>query len=231
VREPDREIIRTFWLTDVKQLRDRCDQERLGPITNKEIAKEAGIPTSTLSEWMSCKRDYVPEWDRVGLIIESLGGTVKEWVPKWRAARAAYDRLGRAETSPQSGQQPLQPMPPKHPKRFRRIAILAGLVVVAGVGTWLVISAFSNSGPTDAVRPATDVGGARCVKVREDTETVSVFKDSVGRDKWTEWRGGTRFWNAGDTSNPPRYRVPLSNGQYGYVTRDSKYVTQADDCP
>jgi hypothetical protein len=225
VHEPDRDTIRTFWLKEVKDLRDRHDRDRLDrnlkPITNKEVAQKTEIPTTTLSDWMSCRRDVVPDWERFSQIVECLDGTVKEWVPKWRKARAAYDRIGK-ET----------PKPEPQKRKLWKIAIPAGVVIVAGVGTWVVISAFSNSGPTDSVRPATDVGGARCVKVREDTDTVSVFKDPVSRDKkWGEWRGGTRFWSAGDTTNPPRYRVPLSNGQYGYVTRDSKYVTQADDCP
>jgi transcriptional regulator with XRE-family HTH domain len=93
-----RAIVRAFWLEDIQGLRDRHDQQRRDqnrpPITNKEIAKETGIPQSTLSDLLTNKRNTVPDWDRVCLIIDCLGGTTREWVPKWRAARASFDAMG-----------------------------------------------------------------------------------------------------------------------------------------
>src|SRR5215475_1822798 len=79
-----RTIIRMFWKVEIKGLRDRFDAERLrrnlGPVSNKEITKATGIPESTLSELMTSKRDMVPDWERVSLIIDYLGGGSQEWV-------------------------------------------------------------------------------------------------------------------------------------------------------
>jgi hypothetical protein len=224
VDDDPRVIIRAFWLAEVKELRARLDrgrlEENLGPITNKEIARATGIPQSTLSDLLKCKRDVVPDWDRVGLIVDRLGGTTREWVPKWRAARAAYDRLDK----------PSPPEPPKNKRRPRIILALVGGAAVLAVGVWIAVSMLTKPNP-DSVQPATGVVGIRCVKVKDETHTVSVFKDPASHDRWTEWPGGTRFWSDGDTTDPNRYRVPLSNGRYGYITRDSKYVAPASGCP
>lgn len=70
---------------------------------------------------------------------------------------------------------------------------------------------------------------ARCLRVTDETEDVSVFKDPAGYEKWTSWPGKTRFWSVGGTDT--RYEVPLDNGQHGYVNRGQQYVVVADDCP
>ena len=223
-----RAIIRSFWLEEVKALRDRHDRERLErnlpPIQNREIAKATGIPASTLSDLMTCKRDVVPDWDRVGLIIDCLGGRTQEWVPKWRKAKAAYDRLGKP--APQA-------VPERATKR-KRIWIIAGsaaIVVAVGVGIAVYFGTRPSGGSSSGVQPATGIANARCIRVKDETHTVSVFKDPVSYDTWAEWPGKTRFWADGGTDHPSRYRVPLSNGQHGWVNKDSRYVVPATDCP
>jgi hypothetical protein len=130
-------VVRAFWREEVQGLRDRHDRERLrqnlAPIQNREIAKATGIPQSTLSDLLTAKRDVVPDWDRVGLIIGTLGGTSREWVPKWRRARAAYDSLGKS-TAPGAEQRP-RTEPVAEPSGKRRWVLMVAVPVVAiGVG-------------------------------------------------------------------------------------------------
>lgn len=224
-----RTIIRTFWKVEIKALRDRYDAERLrdnlGPVSNKEIAEATGIPQSTLSELMTCKRDVVPDWDeRVGPIVDFLGGRSQEWVAKWRKARAAYDRLDK-----NSEPQPVLHQPRKTTNK-RLVITFGGLFLAAGI-TVVIIATQSDGTPSfdTGTQPANSVG-AQCVRVRDETETVSVFKDPRTYDKWTEWASRTRFRADVDASNPHRYRVLLKNGQYGYVNTDKRYVETAKDC-
>jgi hypothetical protein len=238
VDEPElaqaRAVIRSFWLRDVKELRDRYDRERrernLEPVQNKEISAATGIPRTTLSDWLTCKRDTVASWDRVGLIIEYLGGTSKEWVPKWRAARAAYDSLEKSAQPPE--ETVVGRMPARSSKRWWIGAVVAAGVVAVGAVTWVVVfTSSSGSAPSGSdMRPAAGDTGTRCLQVRDDTVNVSVFKDPHGYSTWTEWPGRTRFRGEVDADNPNRYRVRLANGQYGYVNRDGRYVITAKDC-
>jgi hypothetical protein len=225
-----RAIIRAFWLKDIQGLRERHDQDRrnqnLPPITNKELAHKTGIPQSTLSDLLTHKRDIIPDWDRASLIIDCLGGTTKDWVPKWRTARAAYDGLGKPKSAPPDA----GPPPPRPGKRKQRkwlvVSAAALLVVAVGIGVWLLIPDTNNDGP----HPAAGVSDARCLRVRDETKDVSVFKDAVGDDKWTQWPGKTRFWAVGQTTHPNRWRVPLDNGHDGYVGKNPEYVVTANDC-
>jgi hypothetical protein len=168
----------------------------------------------------------VPDWDRVSLIIDCLGGTTKAWVPKWRAARAAYDDLGKPKSAP-----PYEhPLPERPGKRKQRkwliVSAAAALVVAVGIGVWLLIPDTNDDGP----HPAAGVSDARCLRVRDETKDVSVFTDAVGDDKWTQWPGKTRFWSVGETTHPNRWRVPLDNGHDGYVGKNPAYVITANDC-
>ncbi|MEV4311719.1 hypothetical protein [Actinocrispum sp. NPDC049592] len=225
-----RTVVRDFWRVEIQGLRDRFDRERLennlAPISNKEIARETNIPQSTLSDLLTCKRDVVPDWDdRVGPIVGFLGGTSKEWVPKWRAARAAYDSLGKPPP-------PAAPEQPRSRKRRWGLVIAAAAIAVVGGGVWIFVASASDepaSGP--GILPATGYTGSRCERVKDDTESVSVFKDPQSHEKWTEWPGRTRFRAEVDVGNPNRYRVLLTNGQYGYVNRDPRYIASAKDCP
>jgi hypothetical protein len=233
--ERARAIIRAFWLEEVHGLRDQHDRQRLSqnlpPIQNQEIAKHTGIPRSTLSDLLTCKRDMVPDWDdRVGLIVDCFGGTTKEWVPKWRTARAAYDSLGKAKSSSATDGDD-EGVSQSSGKRRRTWLIVSGvtaLVVAVGIGTWWLIPD-TNPG-AGGPQPATGVSNARCLRVRDETRNVSVFKGPVGDDTWTQWPGKTRFWSVGETTHPNRWRVPLYNGDYGYVGKEGKYVVTANDC-
>jgi hypothetical protein len=239
-----RTIIRTFWKVEIKGLRDRFDAERLrqnlGPVSNKEIAKATGIPESTLSELMTSKRDMVPDWDeRVSLIVDYLGGGSQEWVAKWRKARAAYDSLGKnGEPPPLSSVEPQQP---RKTKSKQVVIALGALILILAAGISVVVIA-TKSGETPGFDPGiqptnntdtqpANAAGAQCIRVRDETETVSVFKDPRTYDKWTEWPSKTRFRADIDASNPRRYRVLLKNGQYGYVNTNKQYVITDDDCP
>lgn len=221
-----------FWKVDIKGLRDRFDAERLrgnlGPVSNKEITKATGIPESTLSELMTSKRDVVPDWERVSLIVDYLGGGSREWVEKWRKARAAYDSLGKNAEPP-----PLPPVEPHQPRKTKRNHVLIALgaaILVAGILVVVIATRFDGTpGYDSGAQPANNVG-AECIRVRDETETVSVFKDPKTYDKWTEWPSRTRFRADVDASNPHRYRVLLKNGQYGYVNTDKRYVITAKDC-
>jgi transcriptional regulator with XRE-family HTH domain len=233
-----RATIRAFWERDVQGLRDRHNRERLdrgqSPIQNREIAKTTGIPPTTLSDWLTGKRAFIPDWDRFEPIIACLGGTADEWLPKWRRAKAAYDNLGKAVPPAAQPDQPSQPAPTMRPgeSRWSRrawilvIACAAVVIALTAGGMWLL----SHGSAADAVQPATGVSGARCLRIRDGTLSVSVFKDPVGHDRWTEWPATTRFWADGDTSSPPRYRVPLTNGAHGYVGKDPRWVQPATDC-
>jgi len=220
-----------FWRVEIKGLRDRFDAERLrrnlGPVSNKEISKATGIPESTLSELMTSKRDMVPDWERVSLIVDYLGGGSQEWVTKWRKARAAYDSLEKNEPSPLP---PAEPQQPRKTKSKNAVIALSAIILTAGI-TVAVVATQSDGTPRSdpGTQPANNVG-ALCMKVRDETETVSVFKDPKTYDRWTEWSGKTRFWADVDASNPHRYRVMLKNGQYGYVNTDEKYIIRVD-CP
>jgi transcriptional regulator with XRE-family HTH domain len=233
-----RATIRAFWERDVQELRDRHNRARLdrgdAPIQNREIARATKIPPQTLSDWLNGRRAFIPDWDRLEPIVKFLGGTRDEWLPKWRNAKAAYDSLGKSAPATPPDTPPVEPAaPPIPPKKrwFRRLWILAAAVVVILVliagGIWL----FTDTSAPDAVQPAAGVPGARCLRIKDDTLSVSVFKDPIGHDRWTEWPGKTRFWVDGDTSNPPRYRVPLTNGQHGYIGKDPRWVQLATDCP
>jgi hypothetical protein len=228
-----RATIRAFWVVEIQGLRDRHDRDRrnqnLPPIQNREIADKTGIPQSTLSDLLTCKRNVVPDWDaRMSLIVDCLGGTTSEWVPKWRAARAAYDDLGKSTPTPPPTPPPPARPKPKRPWRRRRtwLAVSAAVVVVVGIATWVLLAR-----DPDGPRPATGVANARCLRVTDDTENVSVFTEPDGYRKWTEWPGKTRFWSVGQTTHPDRCRVELDNGEEGYVGKNPKYVVTAHDCP
>ncbi len=244
-----RTIIRAFWLTEIKHLREVHDQGRLannlGPISNREIARLTGIAESSLSDMLNCRFDVVHDWDtKVGPVVEVLGGSSREWVHKWRRARAAYDSLSKTEPaaiteSPNAienspPQESTTGSPEQKPagKRPWLIPAAIGGALAAGAGIWLLVAPGSDTeGYDPATQPAPGNTAARCEQVRDRTETVSVFKDPKGYERWTQWRGGTRFRGEVDASNPNRYRVLLNNGQYGYVNRDSTYIASAKDCP
>ena len=228
--EDPRTVIRTFWKVEIKALRDRYDAERLRdnlrPVLNKEIAEATGIPQSTLSEWMASKRDRVPDWDEgVSLIVDFLGGRSQEWVAKWRKAKAAYDRLDKNE-EPRS----VPTTEPRQSKRKYLLVTLGAVILVAGITVTIILTQSGGTPGFDSeTQPANSIG-AQCVRIRDETETVSVFKDPKTYDKWTEWPGRTLFRADVDASNPHRYRVLLRNGQYGYVNTDKRYVETAKDC-
>jgi hypothetical protein len=249
-----RAIIRRLWMEDVAGLRARHDQqrreERREPIQNREIAADTNLPESTLSDWLRCKHYVVPDWERFSLVIGCLGATTKEWVPKWKEAKEAYDSIRGAgprsiphdrETrqeivDAESDSPPTMSDGVRRPRLPRAALIVMSAVgaVVLGVGVFVLINSLSNesdSGFDLGTQPAAGTGVSRCVKVKDETNTVSVFKDPHGRDRWTEWTSGTKFRAEVDTSNPNRYRVLLQNGKYGYVSRDGRYVAPSDGCP
>ncbi|TCO62661.1 hypothetical protein EV192_102800 [Actinocrispum wychmicini] len=232
---------------EIKGLRDRFDAERLRanlrPVTNKEISEATDIPESTLSELLASKRDMVPDWDtRVSLIVDYLGGEPQEWVAKWRKARAAYENLDKSEESQQnlsteSGQTRKTPnsgsaswQRTNFLKSGHLFLALGTDILVAGVSAAVIATQSSGTPGFDSGTQPANNAGAQCVRVRDETETVSVFKDPRTRDTWTEWPGKTRFRADVDESNPRRYRVLLRNGQYGYVNTDKRYVVSAKDC-
>jgi len=74
------------------------------------------------------------------------------------------------------------------------------------------------------------VSGGHCKKVVGADVRVFANPDST-EPVWTIWPTGTLFWiePGGGTSN--RYRTTLGNGNAGWVTKDTRYVIDANGCP
>lgn len=243
--EVEKGIIRNLW-KQVGELRQQFDQGRvkqgLEPIQNKELAALAGIPKSTLSDLLTCKKYVVPEWERFGKIVECLEGTSKEWVPRWQKARIAHDGLrkkpnGKAARAPalsSAGTRALWHQRIPLPRR-RRTLIQAGVIALAVIGLavagliWLLAD---DPAPSldPATQPAMDSSDTKCFRVKDGTQSVSVFTDPKGYDKWTEWPGRTMFKAEVDSTNPNRLRVLLRNGRYGYVHKDPRFIGSSQRC-
>jgi hypothetical protein len=117
----------------------------------------------------------------------------------------------------------------------RKTLILSGavIVIVVAVSVFGLVKLLSDDpkpGFDPDTQPATGTTDSRCLRVKDETETVSVFKDPNGYDRWTQWPAKTMFRAEVDRDNQNRYRVRLQNGKFGYVNKDGRYIVSSSKC-
>lgn len=128
-------IIKDLW----RHL-DLLREERGSPALSA-IAKKAGLPRSTVSEWYQ-KQMVVPAWAEFTRLVQASGGQPELWRQRWRRARVAADDLRRLRAQRSRSDKP--PASPTSASSVSRPEPAPGLPAEA------------RSGPADTARPSND---------------------------------------------------------------------------